>query len=164
MDTVKVGGFLRELRKEKQLTQEQFAEVMNVSARTVSRWETGSNMPDLDILILMSEFYHVETGEILNGERKSAMKDENTNDTVMKAAEVSAETRRRLMRNMHFLFLGGAAAAAAYMIMLFTDHADNFFGGLCTGIMAGMMVVGVLITSRSADRIRCAKLRLIGKK
>jgi len=37
----KIGSFLKELRKEKGLTQEQFSEIMNVSGRTVSRWETG---------------------------------------------------------------------------------------------------------------------------
>lgn len=41
MDQQKVGFFLKELRKEKNITQEQFAEMMNVSRRTVSRWETG---------------------------------------------------------------------------------------------------------------------------
>ena len=49
MNQQKIGSFLKELRKEKGLTQEQFSEIMNVSGRTVSRWETGSNMPDLDI-------------------------------------------------------------------------------------------------------------------
>ena len=46
-DTKKIGIFLKELRKEKGLTQEQLAEKLLVSGRTVSRWETGLNMPDL---------------------------------------------------------------------------------------------------------------------
>ena len=41
MDQIKIGIFLKELRKEKKLTQEQLAEKLNVSCRTVSRWETG---------------------------------------------------------------------------------------------------------------------------
>ena len=53
MDQIKIGNFIRELRKEKGFTQEQLAEHFNVARRTVSRWETGSNMPDLDILIKM---------------------------------------------------------------------------------------------------------------
>ena len=56
MDQNKVGSFIKELRKVKNLTQEQLAEEFNVSRRTVSRWETGKNMPDLDILIGMSDF------------------------------------------------------------------------------------------------------------
>ena len=46
MDQKKIGSFLKELRKEKGLTQEQLAELMYVSDRTVSRWETGSNPAD----------------------------------------------------------------------------------------------------------------------
>jgi transcriptional regulator with XRE-family HTH domain len=50
VDQKKIGWFLKELRKEKEMTQEQIAEQFNVSSRTVSRWENGYNMPDLDIL------------------------------------------------------------------------------------------------------------------
>ena len=71
MDLVKIGAFLQTLRKEKNFTQEQLAEQLGVSRRTVSRWETGSNMPDLDILMELSNLYTVDLREILNGERKS---------------------------------------------------------------------------------------------
>ena len=73
MDTVKIGAFLRELRKEKELTQEQLADVFNVSARTVSRWETGSNMPDISILVEIADYYQLDIREILNGEKNAAL-------------------------------------------------------------------------------------------
>ena len=47
MDQIKIGAFLKTLRKEKNLTQEQAAEQLGVSNRTVSRWETGTNKPDI---------------------------------------------------------------------------------------------------------------------
>ena len=59
MDQKKIGSFLKELRKEKDITQEQLAEKINVSGRTVSRWETGSNMPDISLLAELAEFYDV---------------------------------------------------------------------------------------------------------
>jgi transcriptional regulator with XRE-family HTH domain len=70
MDLVKIGTFLKDLRKEKNITQEELADKMGVSRRTVSRWETGSNLPDMDILIDISDFYEVDLREILDGERK----------------------------------------------------------------------------------------------
>ena len=73
MDLQKIGVFLKELRKEKVLTQEQLAERLNVSRRTVSRWETGSNIPDLDLLIEMADLYEVDLRELLDGERKEKM-------------------------------------------------------------------------------------------
>ena len=44
MDQIKIGNFIRELRKEKKLTQEELAEKFNVARRTVSRWETGGSL------------------------------------------------------------------------------------------------------------------------
>ena len=76
MDTIKIGAFLRELRKEKNLTQEQLAEVFNVSARTVSRWETGSNMPDISILVEIADYYQLDVREILNGERNAVISED----------------------------------------------------------------------------------------
>ena len=60
MDLQKIGTFLKELRKEKGMTQEQLAEKLNVSRRTVSRWETGNNMPDLDLLMELADLYEVD--------------------------------------------------------------------------------------------------------
>ena len=71
MNQKKIGSFLKELRKEKGITQEEFAEKLNVSGRSVSRWETGSNMPDISLLVEIAEFFDVSIPEIINGERKS---------------------------------------------------------------------------------------------
>ena len=70
MDQQKIGGFLKELRQEKQMTQEQLAEQMGVSRRTVSRWETGNNLPDLSVIIELADFYDVDLNEIFRGERR----------------------------------------------------------------------------------------------
>lgn len=59
MNQRKIGSFIKELRKEKGLTQEQLAEQFGVSRRSVSRWETGNNLPDLDILVEMSDYFKV---------------------------------------------------------------------------------------------------------
>ena len=67
MDQIMIGKFLKELRKEKNITQEQLADKLNVSGRTVSRWETGNNMPDISILVEMAELFDVSIPEIING-------------------------------------------------------------------------------------------------
>ena len=71
MNQIKIGSFLKELRKEKGLTQEQLAEQLNTSNRSISRWETGNNLPDLNMLITLAEYYGVEVREIIDGERKT---------------------------------------------------------------------------------------------
>ncbi|MBQ2998137.1 MAG: helix-turn-helix transcriptional regulator, partial [Oscillospiraceae bacterium] len=91
MDQIKIGKFLKHLRKEKGLTQEQLAEQFFVSSRTVSRWETGNNMPDLDILIELADFYNADIREIIDGERKSNNMESETKSTLKKVAEYAAE-------------------------------------------------------------------------
>ncbi|MBR6609776.1 MAG: helix-turn-helix transcriptional regulator [Oscillospiraceae bacterium] len=89
MNQQRMGQFLKYLRKDKGLTQEQLAEHFNVSSRTVSRWETGSNMPDVNMLIELAEFYDMDIREIIDGERKSENMDNETKDTLKKVAEYS---------------------------------------------------------------------------
>lgn len=163
MDQMKIGMFFKELRKEKGLTQEQLAERLRVSRRTVSRWETGSNMPDLDILIEMSDYYEVELRELLDGERKGEKMDNELEETVLKVADYSNGEKQKLTRRMHILFIGGLIAAVVYLVLLFTDRADNFLGGFCQGVTLGMMIVGVIMTSKYAAKIRAFKKRLLAK-
>ena len=68
MDQRKIGSFLKKLRNEKGLTQEQAGEQFNVSRRTVTRWETGANMPDLDVLVEIADFYDVDLRELFDGD------------------------------------------------------------------------------------------------
>lgn len=163
MNQIKIGAFIKELRKEKGLTQEQLAEQFNVSRRTVSRWETGSNLPELDLLIEMADYYEVELRELLNGERKSEGMNRELEETVLKVAEYSNEDKMKITKRMHLLFIGGVIAAIVYLILVFTDHTDNFLGGLCIGIQLGMMIVGVVMTSKYAAKIRAFKMRILNK-
>ena len=55
MDTKMIGSFLKELRKENNMTQEQLGERIGVTNKTVSRWETGNYMPPVESLILLSD-------------------------------------------------------------------------------------------------------------
>ena len=161
MDQIKIGSFMKELRKERGLTQEHLAEKFSVSRSTVSRWETGSNLLDLDILIEMADYFEVNLRELLDGEGKVEKMDKELKETVLKVVDYSNEEKNKLTKRMHLQFIAGFIAAVIYMVLFFTDNADNFFGGLCLGITFGMMIVGVIMTSRYAAKIRAFKLRLL---
>lgn len=88
MDQAKIGQFMRTLRQEKGITQEEAAEIFGVYGRTVSRWETGRNMPDISLLIEIADFYSVDIRELLDGERKENMQD-NVNETAQKLEDYS---------------------------------------------------------------------------
>ena len=69
MDTKMISSFLKELRKENNMTQEQLGERIGVTNKTVSRWETGNYMPPVESLILLSDIYGISINEILAGKR-----------------------------------------------------------------------------------------------
>ena len=69
MDTIKIGNFLAELRKEQRLTQEALGEKLGVTNKTVSRWENGNYLPPVEMLQELSKLYNISINEILCGER-----------------------------------------------------------------------------------------------
>ena len=168
MDQKKIGIFLKELRKEKGLTQERLAEQFNVSSRTVSRWENGNNMPDLDILIEISDYYEVDLREILNGERKSENMDKETKETVLQAVDYTntkvekSNKRVRLCVAVAMLFQVASLFlrdSALYVEDTFVAFAVDFIQG--AGI--GMMLVAVVMMSRYGAKIRAFKKRVKSK-
>ena len=68
MDNIKVGALIKNLRKEKKLTQLQLAEKLNISDKTVSKWERGLGCPDISLIIELSKIFSVDTESILAGE------------------------------------------------------------------------------------------------
>ena len=98
--------------------------------------------------------------DAVKGNLRAHLNNIDIKESNIKVADYSEESKRMLMRNMHYLFIGGTLAGIIYMILLFTEHQDNFFGGLCLGIMFGMLIVGVIMTSRYGFLIREKKLSL----
>ena len=158
MDQQKIGSFLKGLRQERKLTQDQLAEHLSVSRRTVSRWETGSNLPDLSVLVELADFYNVDLTEIFHGERRNETMDAELKDTLMQAADYTRSIKEKIIRRMHLLFIVGCISFIFYLTVLFlgpeqTSAFFDFIEGMSLGISFGMVVVGTIMTSRYADKI-----------
>lgn len=69
MDQIKIGKFIATLRKEKDLTQERLGEKLGVTNKTISRWENGNYMPDIEMLSLLAKEFDVSINELISGER-----------------------------------------------------------------------------------------------
>lgn len=95
----KIGEFLKHLRKDKGLTQEQLAEEFGVSSRSVSRWENGNTMPDISIIIELADFYDVDIREIICGERKSENMDKELKDTLVTVADYTNNENGKIMQS-----------------------------------------------------------------
>ena len=69
MDQVKIGKFIAKLRKEQKLTQVELADKLGVTSKSISRWETGKNMPDYSILKELCNILDIDVNEFLSGEK-----------------------------------------------------------------------------------------------
>ncbi|MBQ5324929.1 MAG: helix-turn-helix transcriptional regulator [Oscillospiraceae bacterium] len=147
MNQQKTGEFLKNLRREKGLTQEQLAEHFYVSSRTVSRWETGSNMPDVYMLIDLADFYDVDIREIIDGERKSANMDSEMKDTLKKVAEYAAEESRRRKERLRMILVDSMVCVILFYILFGNGYKGYLYGTIdpvtCNNIM--QLAVGVFI-------------------
>lgn len=146
METKRIGEFMRLLRKEKGLTQEQLAEILLVSGRTVSRWETGTNMPDLSILIQMAEFFDVEIKEILNGERKSEIMEKELKETLSKVADYNKLEKEKVTKagNIAFGLTFTVCAAMIIIQLVSTAKLFNVLGETVVLLFGGVVYIGVM--------------------
>ena len=104
MDQIKIGAFLKELRKEKEISQEVLAEKFGVSSRSVSRWENGNTMPDISILVELAVFYDIDIRELLNGERKSENMNEDMKETLTMVADYAEKQKKQAIIRAVVLF------------------------------------------------------------
>lgn len=151
MDQRRIGAFLRELRRGRGLTQQQIAEEFGVTVRTVSRWETGSNLPDIDLLMLLADYYEVDLKELLSGSRKDETMDDEMKETVRKVSDYKDIAQKRITRRLCALFALGFAAFTAWLVMYFIGIDETFTHGFIPGCLLGfsygMLIIGVLYTS-----------------
>ena len=143
MNQQKTGEFLRRLRREKGLTQEQLAERFYVSSRTVSRWETGSNLPDVGTLIELADFYDVDIREIIDGERKGENMDKETKDTLKKVAAYAVEQEReRKPAGLYFAY-GVSILVLLFAVLIVCETNPNVAGFL--PMLRTVLIVGMLL-------------------
>lgn len=85
--TMDFGKQIKELRKEKNLTQEQMANMLNVSRQAISNWENNKNLPDLELLVLMSKVFSISLEQLILG-------GSDMNNMTAKLIKDTSETRR----------------------------------------------------------------------
>lgn len=167
MNTKKIGSFLKELRKEKNLTQEQLSEIFSVSNRSVSRWENGVNMPDFDLVIEIADFFGVTVEEILDGERKDTMDDKKITETMLKICDFEKEEYMKISKRLCILFTAAVLAFVIYGVIdiagLSSMPVYEEIADVSLGFVFGMLLVGVLMTSKYGLKIKAFKKRLINR-
>ena len=126
MDQIKIGNFLKELRKEHNLSQEQLADRFNVSSRSVSRWENGKTMPDISLMIELADFYDIDIRDLLRGERKSEKMEENLKETLVMVADYTEAEKAKILKKVYICGQGVVITSIASMIMYFVSYFCDF--------------------------------------
>ena len=91
MDLQKIGAFLAELRKERNLTQDELGMQIGVTNKTISRWENGNYLPPVEMLQILSNKFDVSINEILNGERISNSNYKDISEQNLKSALINSD-------------------------------------------------------------------------
>ena len=162
MDSKKIGSFLKELRKEKGITQVELAEMLYVSGRTVSRWETGTNMPDISLLVDIAEIFDVSIPEIINGERKSEIMEKEVKETVLKLTDYSEAINQKIKGRLLILTIIAIIGMIAFVIIEITglDTPGSIYERVASsglGLDFGMLIVIAMYLSGLLGKIKAKR-------
>ena len=125
MNQMATGKFISQKRKEKSLTQEQLAEKLGVSNKTVSKWETGKCMPDYSVV-------------------KTLYDEEQIMDLLKKTQNL--EKQKELLYGILLIVMGIALQALSHT--LGGSNVKDFFSGLLLGISIAEMLVGIYVVGK----------------
>ncbi len=150
MNQLTTGKFISQKRKEKNLTQEQLAEKLGVSNKTISKWETGKCMPDYGVIKSLCEELEMTVAELMDGaeaEEKSvrAYDDEQIMDLLRRTQEL--EKQKNLLYGILLIVMGIALQALSHTFG--GSQVKDFFSGLLLGISIAEMLAGVYVLGRS---------------
>lgn len=153
MEQVAIGRFIAKKRKEQNLTQEQLAERLGVSNKTISKWETGKCMPDYTVIKSLCEELQVTVSELMDAEETEGKSvrvydDDQILDLLRRTQELE---KQKVMLTGVILIVMGIALQALSQTLGGSDVKD-FFSGLLLGLSVAEMLAGIYVIGKGARR------------
>ena len=145
MDVNKTGEFLAVLRKSQGYTQQEVADYLNISNKTISKWEQGQGYPDLTVLPVLAEFYHVSVDEILAGEKMNRQTEPDH--------QRGAALRRHLLDRIQLHF-DLCMVAVLVAVLPATFFPLKIWCAILNLVAGGILLAGILMTNYE---LRCAE-------
>ena len=141
-----VGRFITKKRKEQNLTQEQLAERLGVSNKTVSKWETGKCMPDYAVVKNLCEELNVSVSELMDGEKTDDKSirmydEEQILDLLRRTQEL--EKQKVMLTGVVLIVMGVAFQSLSHT--LGGSDVKDFFSGLLLGLSVAEMLAGIAV-------------------
>lgn len=149
MDQLTTGRFISRKRKSKNLTQEQLAEILGVSNKTISKWETGKCMPDYAIVKNLCETLEITVAELMDGEdadKKSVRTYDSDQIMDLLRRTQELEKQKNILYGIILVVMGIALMAVSHT--LGGSDIKDFFSGILFGVSIGEMLIGVYVMGR----------------
>ena len=138
MNQEKIGKFISQRRKQNNMTQEQLAEKLGITAKAISKWETGRGMPDSSIILDLCNELKINVNELLNGEKDTTKSSDKT------IIESITENEKKSKKIFQWSLLLGCSIAFNISTIIFGASSKMVvvFGGITFGfILAGMITL-----------------------
>ena len=162
MDINKIGKLIKELRIEKNISQNQLSEEIHVTRQAISNWENGKAIPDSDILLTLSSLFKVSINEILSGERN--ISESNLQDITLQLIDENNDKRRKIKR---ILLTSTISIISLFLIFLGFYFINNYnsikvysVNGKSTSFKT---YNGIFVTTRNKFYLRLGKIRSRGQ-
>lgn len=145
MNQISIGSYIAEKRRALNLTQEQLAEKLGVSNKTISKWENGKCMPDYGIIQKLCETLHVTLAELMDGEDAAeesvrTYDDDQILDLLRRTQEL--ERQRQVLSGAVLIVLGIASSALSATVG--GSNVKDFMSGLLLGLSIVEMIAGLI--------------------
>ncbi len=152
MDYKKTGDFLKSLRKANGLTQEEVSNHLMVSPKTISRWECGDGLPDINIISDVAALYNVTVDEILKGEKR--VKEEN-----LKEETINLKNKNRdkvlinaILKPFNVLFIVAISISLLFLLIGLIVIFFHFLIGLIIILFSIVVPTILLLVGRKVSK------------
>ncbi|MBQ8375141.1 MAG: helix-turn-helix transcriptional regulator [Clostridia bacterium] len=127
MDQIKIGKFIAELRKERGLTQRELADLLAISDKTVSKWERGSGLPEVSLMLPLCKELGITVNELLSGKRLEAFEyQQNAEANIMKLINEKEETKRKIILAVIVVFITLLAGISLLLVSELAELPDDW--------------------------------------
>ena len=152
MNQITIGKYISQKRRELNLTQEELAEKLGVSNKTISKWENGKCMPDYSIIQNLCDALHTTLAELMDGEDADSSvrvyDDNQILDLLRRTQEL--EKQRRVQSGFILIILGIASNAMAATIG--GSNVKDFLSGLLLGLSIIEMIAGMVVALKNQNK------------
>ena len=139
MDQIKIGKFIQEKRKEKNITQSELAEKLNISDRAISKWENGNCIPDAANMPILCDILDITINDLFSGEKVDMKNNEKKlEENLLEMAALKEQSDKRLLK---LELLIGALA----IIILFSAIGISFAFEMNEIIRGIIIASGIII-------------------